>query len=167
MQMQIRSHCDLPAQEMCDIITLKQEHWNHSFDANVCWMKANHLPQDAHWLLYDEKTLAAYLYIAAVTATVETGVCIPVWGIGNVCVRKSYLGTGIGKQIVMAATEWIHSRGSGLLMCGEHNVRFYEKCGWNRLSAKLEICGTAVDCVAMSCDSMLDSYRWLRMDRNF
>lgn len=62
-------------------------------------------------------------------------------GLSGVLVEEGWRGRGLGKRLVLAASEWARGAGyaAGVLFCGEAVRDFYDKCGWSALSGPVTV----------------------------
>lgn len=149
------------------IILLKKQHWPYDIASQQEWMKNNLTESDVHVCLFDESVLdskkddklVAYCNLVEVEISVggNNFICN---GIGNVCVDKEYSGKGYGIILMKHINDYlIANNRSGVLLCKESLVKFYEKAAWNSIhnSSRITIAGQNYNGVLMGyhCDSVL------------
>ena len=137
MNWKIVKHRDLSMTEGLRIAYLKDQHWPYGLESQILWMRDNIEADDVH--LMGEKQdgekidLLAYVTLTNVKTIIDEQQinCI---GVGGVCVDKSKQHSGLGKLLMQEAGQYIISQGkTGILLCKDALVPFYEKCGWKLL----------------------------------
>ncbi len=120
---------ELSSQEIKDLISLKQQYWGYSDEDQISWMKKNIMENDNHILIYQGELLA---YLNAVNVDVYINQSLhQLIGIGNVCVDKKYLHTGMGSIAMSYINAFIKkSFTCGVLLCKCDLVPFYEASNW-------------------------------------
>lgn len=137
MNWYIVSHRDLSTTEEMRIAELKDQHWPYGLESQILWMKENTEIDDVHLMGKDsaetDSVLYAYMTLSNIKATID-GKDEEFIGVGGVCVDKNLQGSGVGKQLVEVADRYINGQGkSGILLCKDVLVGFYEKCGWKMM----------------------------------
>lgn len=137
MNWKIVNHKDLSMAEGLRIAYLKDQHWPYGLESQILWMRDNIEAEDTHLMgeeQHGEKIdLLAYLTFTKVKTIVdeEQNNCI---GVGGVCVDKSKQRSGLGKLLLQEAARYIITQEkTGILLCKDALVPFYEKCGWKLL----------------------------------
>lgn len=123
-------NCKLSDNQRRQIIEIKQQYWEYSYESQAKWISENIGPDDLHLIAYVDCSPVAYLDIVNVSVQLNhTDYCMS--GIGNVCVDRNHLGKGFGKSCVNKANDIITSlKSPGVLLCHDNLVTFYQKCGW-------------------------------------
>lgn len=116
---------------ICEIIKVKQQYWNYSYDEHKKWMDENINHDERHLIMTDSsKNVIAYLNIVK-TSIIYNDIEEEVLGIGNVCVDKNFSGKGIGKLIMNVCNYYLSCyEKRSILLCKPNLVKFYEKSGW-------------------------------------
>lgn len=121
---------------LVEIASLKSEYWKYPVESQIEWISEHYSDNDLHLLVYKNNILVAYAGLIFSECIID-GIMTKFCGLGNVCVRGTERGTGIGLQLVCRANEIIKANKiEGLLLCHKNLVSFYEKCGWTLLSIK-------------------------------
>ncbi len=129
----IFKHKDLNEDALREIIRLKQQHWNHPYESQKKWIEDNLQPEDIHMLYAIDGRYIAYMSICIIDIFSKE-MHIKAKGLGNVCVDKELQGKGLGKRLVEKANELITDAGEvGILLCHNHLLAFYERCGWHNV----------------------------------
>ncbi len=164
----VRQHSELNDELLDKIICLKQQHWNYSYESQKKWIKDSLKPQDIHLLMKCDDVYVAYLSINIINMVVD-GQSLIAKGLGNVCVDKAYQGKGLGKIIVEKANEIIKQNNDiGILLCHNHLINFYEKCGWVNIQyGNLTINQEAFFDVMMLFNCEFKQISYMLLDRNF
>jgi len=120
------------------IIHLKQEYWDYPYESHLKWMEENIREDEYHLIITDSMDeVIAYLNIVNVSLTLNNS-GEEVMGVGNVCVKKSYSGQGIGRLLMGISNYYINSFGKrGILLCKQPLINFYEKCGWMKYEGEV------------------------------
>lgn len=123
--------CKLNKEIISEIIKIKQQHWNYSYDEHKKWIDEN-INQDEHHLIVMNSNNQAIAYLNIVKTSINyNNIEEEVLGVGNVCVDKNYFGKGIGKLIMDICNYYLSSYGKkSILLCKPNLVKFYEKSGW-------------------------------------
>ena len=136
--LKIIRHCDIDKESLGDIIRLKEQHWPHGICSQERWLQENLRPKDYHFLLYrlDENgyRLVGYLNLVNINAKFKEHElrCL---GVGNVCIDKRYMSQGLGKYLISKVNIYIEKTNmTAILLCREQIVKFYRRCGWNKLN---------------------------------
>ena len=164
-------HEALSLKDMVRIATLKDQHWTHGIDSQLRWMMGNTREGDIHLMgeeiVDGQPHLIAYMTLFRVKAKLDAAILDAI-GVGCVCVDKTALGSGLGKQLVLEANRRIRDRGQpGLLLCQDRLAGFYEKCGWSLLSYETAtVAGAPYDKCIMTLDPMKSPVS-VQIDRNF
>jgi predicted N-acetyltransferase YhbS len=121
------------------VICLKQDYWDYSYELHIKWMKENIHDDEYHLIIMDSNDeIVAYLNIIN-TCFIFNDISEEVMGIGNVSVRKSCSGQGIGRLLMCVSNYYFESFGKrAMLLCKPHLIKFYEKCGWIKYEG--EVC---------------------------
>lgn len=127
-----------------DIIDLKRQHWQYDLDEHREWMKKYVERDDNHVLLIQGDRLFGYVSVVNIRVT-TTEMSIKTLGISNLCVERATVGNGFGRLIMSCANVLIKElQCTGVLLCDEGNVGFYNKCGWEKAEANSVIAGGRV-----------------------
>lgn len=122
--------------QLKQIIDLKEQYWSYDYISQKKWIELNFLDRDMHLLLYLDEIPIAYTGINLLNCVVDDKV-IQFLGLGNVCVDHNYLGNQFGKKVVEISTNYIMKKSKpGMLLCHNHLLPFYLKCGWEELGYK-------------------------------
>lgn len=161
-------HENLTADNLDEIVRLKQQHWNYASESQKKWIQSYLKPDDIHLLMKMDDKVVAYLSINVISMIVDGQVMVGK-GLGNVCVDKVFQGQGLGKKIVEKANEIIRANDdTGILLCHTQLIPFYERCGWvNTLYGNLEIDKRVFTDVMMLFNSDLRHITHMILDRNF
>jgi len=122
-------HSELEKSHTKDIIGVKSMSWHYTFEQHLEWMNKNLLPNDIHFLVYDDNgLLMSYLNLVNVSVFINNEK-ISILGIGNVCSR--YKGKGDGNKLMIELNDYLFKNHlKGLLFCKESLISFYEKYNW-------------------------------------
>lgn len=86
-----------------------------------------------HLVIGHEDILIAHTEVLSKTL-VHNGKPYRVYGLSGVLTYPAFRGQGYGKQVVQLGMDYIRRQPDadvGLVTCEEHNVGFYQKCGWD------------------------------------
>lgn len=125
-------HSDLKSDEIQKIIYIKQQYWQYSFESQMKWINDNLFDDDYHlWFELNTGEIIAYLNIVNLEVRVDES-NKRFLGIGNVCVDKNVVGTGLGQLLMQTANYHIKNTNEiAVLLCKEHLLKFYENVGWH------------------------------------
>ncbi len=114
---------------------IKNQHWKHTNEEHMKWFVENIRPRDRHLMIYENETkLIAYLDLVRINVNIDKQL-YKMHGIGNVCVSKDRGHIGIGTILMLTANIFLKAEKScGLILCHDKTIKFYERCGWKRLS---------------------------------
>ena len=161
-------HENLTEADARRIAQLKDQHWTHGLDSQLRWIADNTREGDLHLLGEDGVgRLVAYMTLFRVRVQLDE-IPLSALGVGCVCVDKTALGRGLGKQLMAAASHFIRDHEEiGFLLCKESLVGFYEKCGWTRLLYETaSVAGSPYDKCIMT-QKPLAAAASVLIDRNF
>lgn len=129
----IKQKEELNNSEITQILKLKDEHWCHGIDSQRIWFDTYIKKDDYSICLYEENILVAYLHMVNVNVNLNNNIqCM--YGIGNVCVTKKLEHMGLGLKLMFQANATlVRDKKTGILLCRDRMVPFYELCGWNRV----------------------------------
>lgn len=127
--LKIIKHTDLVDVDLVEICKIKSIAWPYPLESQKKWIENNILPNDLHFLLYDEHNeVVAYLNLVCVEVYINNRV-INVFGIGNVCAK--FQGKGLGQLIMKQVSDYLLDNNFiGLLFCSAALTSFYKKFGW-------------------------------------
>lgn len=122
------------------LIALKQTAWPYPYESQIEWMQTNLKTEDIHVILIHNDTDVAYLNLCDVCCNINDQE-LQCKGIGNVC--SAVKGMGYGNKLMSLTNQWLKENHQiGLLFCHCNVEPFYQKCGWEKISAeKCEING--------------------------
>ncbi len=161
-------HENLVEEHMREIIRLKQQYWDYSYESQKRWIQSCLKADDIHLLMKLDNRFVAYLSVNVINMLVE-GKALIGKGLGNVCVDKTFQGQGYGKKIVEKANEIIKENGNiGILLCHTHLIPFYERCGWiDTKYDEMKIAQKDFSEVLMLFNSDLEHISDMVLERNF
>ena len=125
-------------EELSIIANIKDQHWTHGILSQIDWIHKNIDSEDIHLMGFDNDSseLVAYMAIMNVEAIISN-LSFSFLGFSNVCVDKRFTKEGIGSRLVTQANKYIiENNKTGILLCRDSLVGFYEKNGWNLLVYK-------------------------------
>lgn len=127
-------HKDLSSAEKISIAKLKDQHWQYGVESQIRWMNENIYLNDMHLIGEKEAEgkvkIQAYITLSNVQVIID-GISHEFIGIGGVCVDKCAQHSGIGRQLMEKADEYLdEQKKNGILLCKDALVEFYRKCGW-------------------------------------
>ncbi|MCV9885435.1 GNAT family N-acetyltransferase [Metabacillus halosaccharovorans] len=157
-------HSEVSSTLLNDIISLKQQHWPHSYNSQLDWINKNLNSNDYHLLLMNnEGELLGYMNL--VHRIVNGN---PVLGVGNVCINNVVLNKGIGTLLMQISKYYSNQLLLDLvLLCKIELVPFYKKCGFYQYHKKVFMEEKVFDrCIMFSNDSY-NLENSITIDRNF
>jgi len=159
---------DITSDYLDEIIRLKQQHWNYSYESQKEWIVSSLKDDDLHLLLKLDGVCVAYLSINIINMIVDEQKLIGK-GLGNICVDLAYQKQGLGKKIVEKANEIIEQGNDiGILLCHAHLIPFYERCGWvNMKYDNLEIDNKVFADAMMFFNFYIKNISYMTLERNF
>lgn len=132
---------DAGQNEIDAICALKMQHWPHPMEAQRKWWSVNGHPDDLLVRLVGTAgELAAFLRLRS-RPVISDGKEINALCATEVCVAKSIVGSGWGRNLLAASSDVIGREKSriGYLLCRDEQEGFYSKCGWSRFEGPLSI----------------------------
>jgi hypothetical protein len=120
------------------IAVLKSKAWPFTVEEHISWMEKNTNDNDLHVFLTNKEGDLAYLCLIPTEVFID-GIPRSGYGVGNVCAGEK--GKGHGLCLMLEVNALLNEANRvGLLFCRQHNVPFYNKCGWQLVSpAALEL----------------------------
>lgn len=128
MEFKFLIQSQVTAIELENIISLKKNHWDYSIEDHNDWIRKNIYENDIHVLMLENDVLVGYLNLIKTEVTINNE-SHQFLGIGNVCTKDK--GRGYGKKLMMEVNNYlIVNTQSGILLCKDSLVKFYEKANW-------------------------------------
>ena len=122
---------DLDAETVLKIARLKQQWWPYPLESQTAYLK--NLPEaDQHIVGIVDDNIVSYLRLARRVARAQ-GKSFQVAGVSTVCADKAHQKKGLGREIVLAATDLVDQKrfDFALLQTSKAFVDFYLKCGFS------------------------------------
>ena len=143
MQWRIINHKDLKKEDEYQIVKLKDQHWVYGIKSQMDWIRENVKEEDVHLIgqLYSKEQLiiVAYLTMSKIQVRID-GNQYEAIGVGGVCVDRKKQHQGLGSILVYKANTIIQEKKkTGILLCKNNLIGFYERCKWEHLSFKKAI----------------------------
>ncbi len=159
---------ELDEDTLDEIIKLKQQHWNYSYESQKEWIFNYVEPNALHLLLKVNNKYVGYLSIRNIGMKIDD-IHMEGKGLGNVCIDKEFRNCGYGRKLVEKANQIIIAdQNVGILLCHTHLLSFYERCGWNNVGYdNLEIDKKIFSDVLMLFNYDLNHISHMVLDRNF
>lgn len=133
LRWKVIKHSDITEDELRQIVQLKDQHWPYGLESQKHWIDNNIIIDDYHLCGMDDNILVAYMAIVHVDLEIDSQ-RIDCLGLSNVCVDKNVEKKGFGGKLVSEANRFIIAKKlTGLLLCKESLVPFYQKYGWRLL----------------------------------
>ena len=130
-----KPNSELTADVIEQIAALKSTFWPYPIESQIAWLRERTSPDDKHFMIWDGDQMAAYLRL--VWRKTISGTRIG--GLSTVVTHPDRQKQGLGKTIVMAASEKIvAAKCGGLLCCSTGNVQLYRACKWRECGAKIQ-----------------------------
>ncbi len=126
--------------EIEKICALKNQSWPHSMESQLVWWDKNTAVNDLLVTLVCEDSILAFLRLRSRAVSVGearlNALCVT-----EVCVDKEYQKQGLGAMLMSAANTKIEQSGLDIayLVCRDIQELFYDKSGWRRVHASLQI----------------------------
>lgn len=128
MKFQFILHSQITNEILSQIINLKKNHWDYSFEQHKEWIFENINYKDIHVLMFDNEKAVAYMNLIKIEVVINDKV-MPFLGIGNVCSKEK--GKGYGKELLLGVNSFLKDeKHYGLLLCKNELVAFYSKYNW-------------------------------------
>lgn len=175
MEFTLTEHSQITQEQLRTIAKIKAQHWHHSLDSQVEWMRKMYHKGDMHILLWEQDVAIGYVAVARITIHADEKSCNAL-GVSCLCVDQQYLGKGCGLLLMDRIREFAKEELQCVcLLCKEKLVRFYEKCGYSSLHPQtvlveqeyfpheLMIC----DRLVYGDTALLTAANTIRIDRNF
>ena len=124
---------DLTIKDLDSICLIKGIFGLYTIQEQLEWIKYNIKPTDKHLMMYKGHELLGYLNIVNIDLIID-GIETKVFGIGNVCVNEK--GKGLGAELMIYLANLLANDNKiGILFCGQLNVGFYNRYGWDLLDS--------------------------------
>ena len=159
-------HPDLKEDILKEIIKLKVQHWDYTFEEHKEWIRKNIKDDDSHLLIEDSNgSVIAYLNIVSLTIRCDES-DVKFKGIGNVCVNKLFLKKGVGLLLMDILNYFMKADDcKAVLLCKDALLNFYSKSGWKLFDKKVLLTGNVYNGVIMfNCDC---DYSLIEIAQNF
>lgn len=131
MTSQIIMHRNIPDDVLCSISLLKDELWTYGIENQKKWMEENLKKEDFHFLYY-KNLLVGYLNLVNRKIILNEKNNFSVLGVGNVCIKKSEQGLGLGGLMIQEINSYLKTNKQiGVLLCKTNLVDFYKNNNWN------------------------------------
>ncbi len=115
------------------IAEIKNQHWPYGISSQLEWMKKNIKDEDYH-LIGEDRPYSSFLLSYSTLSRLFVNIDDTNYeaiGVGGVCVSKSILHCGMGKQLMEEVDCFIRKQGKpGILLCQDKVVEFYMKYNW-------------------------------------
>lgn len=135
LTLKIVEHKKIEGKDIDLIIDLKRQHWNYSYEDNIKWINQNIREYDKHLMVYKDEVLIGYTNIVYREVILDSARRVA--GVGNVCVNKIYKGHGIGRIVMEYVNKEITRKNlTGVLLCKDELIAFYQKLGWHLVKGK-------------------------------
>lgn len=162
---------ELTIMDVNALIQLKRQYWPYNDKEQKMWLNRNIESNDMHMLINREGVLLAYLNAVKVDVNVNDSLH-KMLGIGNVCVDRDSIHTGLGSILMTSINATIRTMNtSGILLCKEKLINFYETLNWNIVNADTSIQGQPCEHFVMVYDPLrLVDFRespHINISRNF
>lgn len=110
----------LNTKKMDEIIELKSQFWNYSYDSQKKWLHSNIYADDINVMMYNsESKLIGYCLV----------LCRNCYILDSVIIDENIRGLGFGR-IMMNSVMGNVIMDNGFLLCEKKNVDFYKRFGW-------------------------------------
>jgi predicted GNAT family N-acyltransferase len=157
-------HSEVSSTLLDEVISLKQQHWPHSYKSQLDWINKNLNGNDYHLLLMNrEGNLLGYMNL--VNRMVNGN---PILGVGNVCINNVLLNKGIGTVLMQIGKYYSKELSLDLvLLCKSDLAPFYKKCGFFQNKNKVFIGGEISHKCVMFSNSTYCSETSILIDQSF
>lgn len=124
-------HRDTTDALLCEIVTLKAQHWNYPIVDQLQWITDNISENDYHLIIKDiENRILAYLNVVSCAVVIDNEI-LNLMGVGNVCVHSTFKNQKIGYLLMEFCRFYLNQLNKvGVLLCKQHLVPFYTKSKW-------------------------------------
>lgn len=168
MSIKIIEHKKLKSDELEKICLLKDQHWAHGLSSQMDWINSQFLDEDLHVMKFIDEHLVAYVGINKIKCNIDNK-DYEFYGIGNVCVDKSFQGKGYGVEIMEFIGSYLdEEHKKGILLCHKKLCNFYSKVGWNKMNySEAVINDTSFYEYIMTYNSELEKVHSICIEKNF
>lgn len=129
--LRVIKHSDITNDIVNEIIRVKSFAWDYDYDNQRRWIESNISRNDIHVFLNDGSQNIAYMNLIDIEFRINSLLCRG-YGVGNVCAIVK--GKGYGRELMRQVNVFLKShQKTGLLLCKEQLVRFYERVDWRLL----------------------------------